>query len=306
MTDSVTVLSDKPVQAVSRRNQLIEGLRLFGAFGVVLFHSDLELREYGAFGLVVFLILSTLWAATSKDTLLQAMKKSAPTILLPWLIWFTVFGILNVAMRRPFLETENGLILGILAGTWIHLWYLPFLAGCIVLLYQVRNRRSRASVAVLITIGFLVTANIGFIVGTSRTLPEPLAQYFVSIGAVLFGLALAARANPLLIAGLSVVGGVISFLADAGPLSFAYPVATVLVCVSLMRRDLLAGWPVHYFSQTSFGIYAMHPIFLYHVAPRLHISGYFAVVFAFFMCMATVLVTAKVWPMLARVVFLVR
>lgn len=281
-------------------------MRLFGAFGVVLFHSDSTLREFGGFGLIVFLTLSTIWAVRSRDTVWQAMQKSAPTILLPWLIWFVIFGLFNLAERKAFLAAPDGWVLAILRGTSVHLWYLPYLAFCIMIMYLLRRSCSRVGVIVLLGLSLGFIAFIQQILAVAADLPEPLAQYCVSFGAILLGLVLASGMNARLVAGLSILAAVIPILGGMGPLAVAYPFALSLIAVALARRDMFEGWNVQAISRTSFGIYAMHPIVLYHIAPRLHLDGFAAAVLAFFLSMAVVMVTAKIMPPVARVLFLVR
>jgi len=115
-----------------RRRQDIELLRIVSAFGIVWFHSQAPGGAVAYAGLVVFLVLSTYLSHRTGDApTLASIGYRARRLLVPWLIWFLAYGAMNVARGDAFLDTREGWVAGLMSGTSIHLWYLPFVFLCL-------------------------------------------------------------------------------------------------------------------------------------------------------------------------------
>ena len=110
------------------KNQAIELLRIVAAFGIIWFHSKLPefgIVSYG--GLVIFLTFSSYFAAIAPISRPDYLLRLGKRLLLPWAAWWLVYGALNLADHRPLLLPHHDITLGVLTGTHIHLWYLPFI-----------------------------------------------------------------------------------------------------------------------------------------------------------------------------------
>jgi fucose 4-O-acetylase-like acetyltransferase len=109
--------------------QDIEILRIASAFGIVWFHAGRDVWGIGYGGLVVFLILSGFFSAAQPEkrrSLRQILSRRASRLLVPWAVWMVLYGIRNHFIDRNLIETDRGWFNGLLAGTHIHLWFLPY------------------------------------------------------------------------------------------------------------------------------------------------------------------------------------
>ncbi|NJK36307.1 MAG: acyltransferase family protein [Oscillatoriales cyanobacterium SM2_3_0] len=123
--------------------QDIEVLRLISALGIVWYHSGARGANIGYSGLIFFVILSVFLVSHKKISI----QKRARRLLLPWLIWFVFYGVLNKITDEPFVNLKNGFLPGILAGSLIHLWYLPFIFIVLVTIDVIKNIFSSSTLA---------------------------------------------------------------------------------------------------------------------------------------------------------------
>ena len=258
---------------IRRSRQDVEILRILSCFGIVWFHNGRDTWGVGYGGLVVFLVFSTFFAAAPgrkigdwKHVLLERSRR----LLIPWGFWMVVFGVRNHWFAdRYVIETDRGWINGVLAGTNIHLWYLPFIFAVAVAVDLLLPRLPRRSVAW--TAGFL-SAFLLALAARWRPWADthgfPTIQYLHAIPAVLTGLFLAGSSALgwgwtstwlLAILGASAwnqwsrLDGVgTTYLVGAG--------ATALV---LLRPIPLPGWlRLDRISACAFGVYLCHPLWL--------------------------------------------
>ena len=106
---------------LQERRQDIEILRVFSVFGIVWYHSNVVGGDYAYSGLIFFVILSAYLSGPAKLDFRLDFLMRAQRLLVPWLIWYFVYGLVNVIRGRPLVDTSNGLIAGILQGPSIHL-----------------------------------------------------------------------------------------------------------------------------------------------------------------------------------------
>jgi surface polysaccharide O-acyltransferase-like enzyme len=103
------------------RNGFVDYCRLIAAFGIVWFHTEAPGYRIAYAGLPFFLVLLALPSRMS-------VPDRARRLLLPFLIWSVVYGLLRVWNSA----VEGQALLGwwmpwmALAGPSIHLWFLPF------------------------------------------------------------------------------------------------------------------------------------------------------------------------------------
>ncbi len=127
--------------------QDIEFLRILGAAGVVWFHLGISAQEIGYGGLVLFIALGAYFSIVTSGRLSsQFFVKRAVRILIPWLFWVFIFGLINIVRGYPAFPKGDSTSAAILIGPSVHLWYLPFaLVVAVVsgILGQVLSRRSQ-------------------------------------------------------------------------------------------------------------------------------------------------------------------
>jgi len=124
----------------------IDLLRILAVVGIIWFHTEgAPHRDIGYAALPVFLLL--FFALITKQgqtySTRRFLKRRWDRLLKPWLFWSVVYGVGRVTQAAcdrdlsclaNLLSTET-----FLAGTYIHLWYLPYVFASGLLLH-VLNR----------------------------------------------------------------------------------------------------------------------------------------------------------------------
>lgn len=263
--------------AGQRRNQTVEALRVAAAFGIVWYHSKAPGMEIAYSGLSFFILLSVS----------LVMQNGAPRqgrlfeqLLLPWVIWYAVYAVVNLAMGKPVIDTGNGLVAGILASPRIHLWYLPFmwlvltLSGGLARASQQRTFANLLFVAAMIaSVASILT--IPYWVSPSVAAGYPWAQYAQAVTPVLLalmlGLAQSAIQRGMLLAMVALLLWASAvFPQEGAALPHAIALAA-LMAASAFPIPWLERRNIQWLSSCMLGVYLLHPIFI-GVAMRL-VSG---------------------------------
>lgn len=251
--------------------QEIEILRILSAFGIVWFHSGFDRTGLGYSGLVVFLVLSAYLAVSrtvARRSLGQILSSRALRLMSPWAAWMLVYGIRNHFVNRHIIETDRGFFNGLLAGTHIHLWYLPFLfaisIGFDVLLPRVRRSRLAVGSAVG-AMALLATAQ--WWRPWAQTYGYPSVQYChalagIAVGAFLGGVQnLSKWAAALLFGGILAVAGY-SFWLGVDGVGQTYFVGIAVSASLLLWSPRLPRWiDVRSISECMLGVYLVHILF---------------------------------------------
>ncbi len=262
--------------------QDLEILRIAAAFGIVLFHSGQDTTGIGYGGLVVFLVLSASLAvenAHAGATIRQILTKRARRLLAPWAVWMILYGARNHFFAdRNILETDRGWINGILAGTQIHLWYLPFLFAATTLLDLLVPRVPRKAlgwIAGIVATGILATAP------QWRPWAElhgyPTVQYCHAGAGLLIGVFLGCRSSLGTLSLSTLLGAVFAAIGwtvhrEVVGVALPYLVGTLLAAGALVGNPRLPpGLDVRPVSRCMFGVYLGHIFFdrIYNVVPDL-------------------------------------
>lgn len=170
------------------RRQDIEILRILSAFGIVFFHANGSNVAYAA--LIIFAILSMFLSGTEKKKVtVELVSKRFKRLIIPWVVWFVIYGLINLVRQKEFFPVGSGVVSGILAGSSIHLWYMPFIFGCILLFDVIKNNFSRIFISIASP---LLAAIILFFTPIWREasieLGAPLAQYAHAMAAIFIGI----------------------------------------------------------------------------------------------------------------------
>jgi len=296
-----------PVNARSQRRQEVEVLRIVSAFGIVWYHTASVGRDFAYVGLIAFLITS-MYFATRHAVAPKSVASRARTLLIPWAIWFLFYGLLNVVRHQDFLPMAHGWGTGILAGTSIHLWYLPFIFFCMVGFDWIRTQVDARVLAVVcvVTAGLLLALS-RFWREPSLDLIYPYAQYAHALSGVLIGVFLA---NCDVLSRRDRVLAVAALLLSIAMFSASLPGVGVpyLLGVAVTALALSPAWKgciqfdVVWLSECTFGIYLSHIFWLRLIRSSSNIPELALPFVVFAVSAATVWMLKKGAPRVARYV----
>lgn len=248
------------------RLEVLEGLRFVAALGIVWFHIHAPGSGIASGALSLFLVLTSYFTALSlakvgpRDFWMSRVMR----VLLPWLVWCGFYLIVNAVRLRgvePALRLENPW--AVFIGPSIHLWFLPWvlISAVPIMLLAPRLTTGRALVAAAVVAVPVCVAMLRVAEGT--TMP-PFEQWTVATTPTVYGLlaAVALRLNRPLVAPLFLVATVAGCLA-VGATEALEPLVIGVAAFELGRR---ATWRVpglRALGRLSFGIYLIHPFFIY-------------------------------------------
>ncbi|MFS2137455.1 acyltransferase family protein [Duganella sp. Dugasp56] len=256
------------------RRQEIEVLRIVSAFGIVWFHNiAIPGQDIGYAGLVAFIIIS-MYFATLGSTPPKPVAQRARVLLLPWLVWFIFFGCLNLAKHEPFVPLDHGLVAGVLLGSSVHLWYLPFIWIVIVLFDRVKRplgERTLAYGSVTLALCLLLSCRLWR--GPSLALNYPYAQYMHAAAAVFLGVFFAnckVLARPVQLALVAaVLLTIVWFTLSMRGIGVPYLLGVSAAAVTLLPEwQLPPSFNVSGLSECTLGIYLCH-VFWLKLLPKL-------------------------------------
>jgi hypothetical protein len=274
-------------QYSNRLNLNLEILRIISAFGIVLLHGTdgALVKDIGFSCLIVFMLISAYLLTPHKSYPIFIAQK-ATRLLVPWLFWFFVYGLLHIINGTPFLYVAGNIFSAVLNGTRMHLWYLPFLfitSVIIVFYYNMGERHSILTKYNLVI--FALLSVITLIMSPlwrpwSVDLGAPWQAWFLMFPAVFIGITLANlnhRSSDcwkmllyviiiilisvlLILSGLSVVG--IRYL-----FGFLLFVAAIYLKCDITHHSKL----IMTLSNCTYGIYLIHPL-IYSLETKLGLS----------------------------------
>jgi len=257
----------------------IDGLRVLAAVGIVWFHTDgAPYRYIGYTGLPIFLLIffSLITNRSGAESARYFFRRRWNRLVKPWLFWSLLYGALQVAKGaccgepdsfRAMLSLET-----VLAGTHIHLWYLPYAFVSGFLVYALNRwtlRFNHATVVLIATSAglFLLVVNAARLFSFGLTRPVP--QWEFGLAAVPLGFAIGrCRMIParrwqqswlLAIFVLTQVTSLVLIARGHVSLTVPYSLAVALVCLAY-------GWRwddsiiVAKLAPLTFGIYLIHPL----------------------------------------------
>ncbi|HBP03196.1 MAG TPA: hypothetical protein DD677_08680 [Stenotrophomonas sp.] len=271
----------------SGRNQGIELARVLAAFAIIWYHSKAPGSEISYSGLSVFLMLTMLFEAGSNWSRPVRIAKLARRLLIPWAFWFLVFGAINLARHKPLmpLDYSGGWVAGVLAGSSIHLWYIPFIFALIVILALIKRFVDRQMLFWLVVMATVVNlATVWQWEPWSRQVGYPLAQWTQASTAVLIGLLMGLHrstrwgAHALAVALMMVAATWV--LSSLPGVALPHLIAALVLLAALRWGHRIPTLTVmQTLANATFGIYLCHPIFLgaakqlpIHVALRVTIA----------------------------------
>lgn len=248
--------------------QGIDLARFVAAFGVVVAHALASPQDWvGHLALAVFLILTAFLAVQSAQRAggTYSFLPRARRLILPWLVWSAFFRVLDMAFSDSpdrFQPLTNPWSL--LYGSYIHLWFLPFVGLAMVLVGPVVKNVTtpgRLMIASLLMAGMSAPL---FWAHEALGLPAPVAQWTFALPCYVLGLLLGIG-HPLGKAWVPLLAGLaMTVLAVILGQAAAW---TVTLLIGLVGFELFWRLPVRgkwlpHLGQVSFGIYLIHPFFM--------------------------------------------
>lgn len=250
-----------------QHRQSIDLARFIASFGVVAAHVfAAENGWIGHLAVAAFLILAAFLSVQSMQRAMgvYAWRKRVPRVLIPWLFWCAVYKIVLIQvtdgpdkftlMRDPY---------SLLAGPFIHLWFLPFLLLASLSVAPVWRLVQSQRDVVIGSTALAVLGTGAFWISSHAGLPMPFVQWLSALPSFGYGL----------LAGLALIyGGAIWPLLGMASLCGA---SFLLSGQAWMLQPLVAAvlfWAVWnvpmrarilpHLGQVAFGIYLTHPFFL--------------------------------------------
>ncbi len=241
----------------------IEVFRVFCMFGIVWFHSGVEVCRVAAHGgLIFFIIVSVYFGASSrrKHRLVDRVER----LLVPCAAWSVFYGIISYVRHGHCFPEGYTLLSMLLATPSIHLWFLPFIFFVLVWIDSARgflDNRATAPIAGIFAIVLILFAPVW----QDMRLVDPFLQYLYALPAVFIGLFYAYYGRiRLVFCRMIAVGIIISLLV----LLYVYHsevavlyLAGVVPCIFLFYSNVLfvGNRTVFLISSTVYGIYLVHP-----------------------------------------------
>ena len=251
--------------------QDIELLRIVSAFGIVWFHAGRDVWGIGYGGLVVFLILSGFFSTIQsgeRRSVPQILLRRGSRLLVPWAIWMVLYGIRNHFIDRNLIEIDRGWFNGLLAGTRIHLWFLPYVFAVSVALDLLVPRANLAwlgRISALASVAVLGSISLWWPWAVAHGYPTQ--QYCHAMAALLIGvfLACAPKVGRGWLVGLLflLLGSVVLQIPWRGQfVGVPYLTGAGLCAWLLLKPPSLPDWlDVTPISHCTFGVYLSHVLF---------------------------------------------
>jgi hypothetical protein len=192
------------IKYLNGRNYNLEILRIISAFGIVLSHGKYAIwaREFGNISLIIFVLISSYFLSPQKNYS-SFFSKRADRLLIPWLFWFVVYGLLHVMNGKSFLPVTGDIFSAVLNGSRMHLWYLPFIfitSVIIVFYYNMIEQRptyKKFNLIFLMLLSIILLFSMPLWRPLSLDLCKPWGNWFIAFPAVFIGASLANLNHPL-------------------------------------------------------------------------------------------------------------
>lgn len=284
------------------RNQGIELLRIFAAYGIVAYHGTPVGTEYSYAGLSVFLILSPMLNLGVNWARRRSFNSLVKSLLFPWIFWMIIYGALRLIVNKPLFATGNGIIADILYGFSPHLWFLPFIffvIGSLEFLKRHIAAEFLFAVSLIGTLLLLVTASLWH--PWLRDIGFPYAQWLNAaplVGAgITLGLSRHVTNGKYFLIILASAFTYLSLIGIDG-LSVAYAVGFFgVLFFDLIGRRAIIRFNVEPVSRCMMGVYLSHIIVLLAVRTIISDSGFLGVTAAFLLSLLFVWLSRRLFPL---------
>ncbi|MEZ5671681.1 MAG: acyltransferase family protein [Thiotrichaceae bacterium] len=256
-----------------------DALKVIAAFGIVWFHTPHAIgREIGYAGLLIFLLISfiVLSIKSPSYSYLQYLRQRGKRLLIPWIVWNIFYGLLTLRLSHSSIGVPS--LSGILTGTAIHLWYLPFafLASYLVFIFLTLTRASSPWVLIIVSGMVTVLWLISYPMFDMSLTGNPWRQWSYGFASIPLGIALGqalklpqAQCRWVMLAILAMMLAICVYLIqmDKFGTAVSYMTGTALIITALLIPMPSYRW-VTQLSALTFGIYLLHP-FIFMICYKL-------------------------------------
>jgi len=274
--DRVDTRADEPpVAKASARIESYDWVRLLAAINVVLFHVSPSPTGYlGRGGVPAFLMIAA--SIPAMKTGLEAFgpfaAHRARRILVPWLFWSAVFGLVAGARYLHRGIVPEWTVHELLIGTSMHLWFFPavFVGTLLVwIVLRLIDPLDNSRALVLILGGGLGLFAIHAWLSKNGALSVPYGHWAFAAPALAIGMALglacresnrSRRAALVITVGFAaVLGAGLHWAIDEKGSAISYFLAGTALPATLLL-PLHSGVVLQSFTRVSLGVYALHPL----------------------------------------------
>lgn len=275
----------------------VELVRVIAAFGIVWFHSGYSLgRDFAYGGLIVFIIFSAYFATRSAR--LHSIGERAARLIVPCILWSALYAVLLTIKGKDIFPDDYSLLSKLLSTPSIHLWYLPFIFFCLVVIDGIKKIFNPTVLAVIaVTLACLLLLSSPF--WREWSYAQPFGLYMHAFAAVCVGIVLGLSnripqaLKYVLIFGIC-ASAVFVFLLGIKGVGVPYLVGIALALLLLRETSLLPKSDrLMEISGTTFGVYLIHPIFL-SVLHSVGVSSFALPVLAFIVSVMCVYVSRRI------------
>lgn len=247
----------------------IEFFRIIAAFGVVWFHSELELWRSVAYGgLIYFVILSPYFSMVSSRQ--YTFFNRVQRIIIPYLFWFSFYFIFLFLAGKSINPKDYSLLSFLMSSPSIHLWFLPFVFIVLCLTDVAKKFMDKkynyifCLFSALSAVILIVTSPIW----RTYSLPVPFAQYAHVTAAVCIGVFFSFSydvSKYLILILIGILVGSMLWMVHLGhsAMGISYLVGFI-PCTLLLAKKSFFGKNsfILFFASMSFGVYLVHMFWL--------------------------------------------
>jgi hypothetical protein len=285
----LAALDSVKIQSSKNRNYSLEILRIISCFGIVHDHGNDAgwAQEVGVLCLIIFVLISIYFLSPQKDYS-SFFSKRVSRLLIPWLFWFVVYGLLHIMNGTPFLPVTGDIFSAVLNGTRMHLWYLPFIFITSVTLVFYYNRVEKHSIFKKYNLVLFVLLSIIFLFSLplwrpwSLDLLAPWGGWFLVLPAVFIGATIANLNHHLsdcwkIVLYLTIIILISIWLTLSGHwtvrLGIPYLFGILLFVAAIYLKFDISKHSkmIMTISNCTYGIYLIHPL-IYSIEKKLGLS----------------------------------
>ena len=292
------------------RNYNLEILRIISCFGIVFDHGNPArwAQDIGDLSLIIFVLISAYFLSSQKNYSSFFLKR-VDRLLIPWIFWFFVYGLLHIINGVSFLPVTGNIFSAVLNGPRMHLWYLPFLFITSVIIVFYYNIVEQRSIFKKYNLVFFILLSIIFLLSMplwrpwSLVLGIPWGNWFIVFPALFIGASLANLNHHSsnywkIILYVIIIIIISTWLTISGQwLGIPYLFGILLFVTAIyLKFDITRHSKIIMkLSNCTYGIYLIHPL-IYSIESKLGFSHNFIVPYVTYALSLLIIILANKIP----------
>jgi len=290
----------------------IDIIRILSSFGIIWFHTGIYGHQFSYSSLICYLIISGYLAGYDNSlSFKNHFKVRFERLIVPWAFWFIFYGAFNLTKGKTFLPENYNFFIGVLHGTSIHLWYIPFIFLFLVIFDFSKMFLSKSQMSLFSAcFSVLYLSLVPFWREFSLDLGYPYAQYIYAVPGFFIGIffqlytSINTILSRFLFFSLLLISVFLVFYCDG---SFAYFfgifASSILILNEHLKflnrfliKNIIGANYLVAISSASFGVYFCH-VFIISISKNIfHISGIFLPIIVFIVSYFIILTLIKLMP----------